>query len=363
MDGNSKRKDPENVEEHEEDAAPSTQNALVVKKQKTGAELVVRDEPNSKAVTTTVQRTSNLQAPIMLLTGHKAEVFSIKFSPSGKHIASGSFDKCVYLWNVYGDCENYMVLRGHTNAVLEVAWSYDESYIFSSSADKTVAVWDAETGQRIKKYTGHTGVVNSVSPTRKGVHYLVSGSDDSTVKVWDLRLKRPIANFETQYATTSVTFSQDGEQVYSGGIDNDIKVWNVRQGGIENRYEGHEDSITGLKLSPDGNYLLTNSMDNSVRIWDVKPYVKGSRCIKTFQGIQHNFEKTLLRCSWSPDGKRISAGSADRFVYVWDTTTRKIVYKLPGHRGSVNDCDFHPNEPIIGSASSDKTIYLGEIKY
>lgn len=56
--------------------------------------------------------------------------------------------------------------------------------------------------------------------------------------------------------------------------------------------------------------------------------------------------QNLLRCSWSSDGQKISAGSADRFLYVWDTTTRKILYKLPGHNGSVNDTDFHPNEPI-----------------
>ena len=37
------------------------------------------------------------------------------------------------------------------------------------------------------------------------------------------------------------------------------------------------------------------------------------------------------------------------------------MYKLPGHSGSVNECVFHPKEPIIGSASSDKTVYLGEL--
>lgn len=35
-----------------------------------------------------------------------------------------------------------------------------------------------------------------------------------------------------------------------------------------------------------------------------------------------------------------------RFVYVWDTQSRRILYKLPGHDGSVNDVDFHPKEPI-----------------
>ena len=56
--------------------------------------------------------------------------------------------------------------------------------------------------------------------------------------------------------------------------------------------------------------------------------------------------QNLLRVAWSPDGGQVSAGSGDRFVYIWDTTSRRILYKLPGHSGSVNEVDFHPFEPI-----------------
>lgn len=48
-------------------------------------------------------------------------------------------------------------------------------------------------------------------------------------------------------------------------------------------------------------------------------------------------------------------------VYIWDAATCKMQYKLPGHAGSVNECVFHPVEPIIASASSDKTLFLGEL--
>ena len=58
------------------------------------------------------------------------------------------------------------------------------------------------------------------------------------------------------------------------------------------------------------------------------------------------FLQNLLHCAWSPDGAMVAAGSADRFVYIWDTTSRRIMYKLPGHLGSVNDVDFHKLEPI-----------------
>lgn len=81
-------------------------------------------------------------------------------------------------------------------------------------------------------------------------------------------------------------------------------------------------------------------------MWDIRPFAPQDRCVKTFQGHQHNFEKNLLRCSWSPDGTKISAGSADRHVYIWDTHYRRVLYKLAGHQGSVNEVVFHPNEPI-----------------
>lgn len=48
-------------------------------------------------------------------------------------------------------------------------------------------------------------------------------------------------------------------------------------------------------------------------------------------------------------------------VNVWEVATRKLLYKLPGHMGSVNDVDFHPREPIVASGSSDQRIYLGEL--
>jgi Prp8 binding protein len=335
--------------------------ALVLKKPKTDMSIVAKDN-NSQALSTTVARTSNLLAPIMLLTGHKAEVFSCKFSPDGKHLASGSFDKQIYLWNVYGECENFMVLKGHQNAVLEVQWSADGGNVFSASSDKTMAAWDVETGQRVKKCSGHSSFVNSVCPTRRGPLFVATGSDDATVKFWDMRVRGAQETFNNRYAVTSVCFSAENNQIFAGGIDNTIKVWDLRKNDVHMYLEGHEDTVTGIKLSPDGSYLLSNAMDNTVRIWDIKPFVTTHRNIKIFQGIQHNFERTLLRCSWSPDGSKISAGSADRLVYIWETSSRRILYKLPGHRGSVNEVDFHPKEPIIASCSSDQTIYLGEIK-
>jgi Prp8 binding protein len=365
MDSAQKRKEPETGDDGKGEGAPSLgggSGALIVKKQKVNNEITLAAQSDQSKPTGSVQRTSNLLAPIMLLTGHKAEVFSMKFSPNGKNIASASFDKTVCLWRVHGECENYAVLKGHTSAVLEVHWSSGEDYLFSASADKTMQVWDPNVGERIKKCKGHNSFVNSCNPVRRGPQKVVTGSDDCTIKLWDVRMKGCQDTLQAGFPVTSVVFSEHGDQIFSGGIDNDIKVWDTRKNQVVMTLEGHTDSITGMKLSPDGNFLLSNAMDQTVRIWDIRPYCSTPRNTKIFQGAMHNFEKTLLKCSWSPDGTKVSAGSADRFVYVWDVASKRILYKLPGHRVTVNETDFHPDEPIIGSASSDFTIFLGEIK-
>lgn len=342
--------------------------ALVAKRQRTEGGAIVpvgtgSSQPNNQLGVTSegVKRTSSLDAPIMLLTGHGGAVYTMKFNPQGTAIASGSHDKDIFLWNVQGDCDNYMVLKGHRNAVLDLCWTTDGQHIVSASPDKTVRAWDAITGKQIKKMAEHSSFVNSCCTARRGPPLIVSGSDDGTAKLWDMRHRGCIQTFPDKYQVTAVAFSDGADKIFSGGIDNEIKVWDLRKNEVSMKLQGHTETITSMQLSPDGSYLLTNSMDCTLRVWDMRPYAPQNRCVKIFTGHQHNFEKNLLRCNWSPDGQKVTSGSADRMVYIWDTTSRRILYKLPGHNGCVNEAVLHPREPIIGSCGSDKQIYLGEI--
>merc|ERR550519_2041269 len=70
----------------------------------------------------------------MLLTGHSGEIYCAKFHPSGNLLASAGFERNIFLWTVYGECDN----------------------INTASTDKTVGMFDSMTGQRIKRMKGHT---------------------------------------------------------------------------------------------------------------------------------------------------------------------------------------------------------------
>ena len=127
------------------------------------------------------------------------------------------------LWEVYGDCKNYNVLSGHKNAVVEVKWIPATPHIVSASADKTVALWDANKGTRIRKYSDHTGVVNCIAMAQHFHTVFASGSDDCTAVVWDTRNKRAVHSLYHDFQITSVAMSHDGQNIFTGGIDNIVR--------------------------------------------------------------------------------------------------------------------------------------------
>lgn len=67
--------------------------------------------------------------------------------------------------------------------MLDLHWSRDARTLFSASADAMLASWDTETGQRIRRHTGHEDLINSMDVSRRGEEVLISASDDGYIGV------------------------------------------------------------------------------------------------------------------------------------------------------------------------------------
>ncbi|KAJ2162617.1 hypothetical protein GGF46_000490 [Coemansia sp. RSA 552] len=312
------------------------------------------------------KRTSGLQAPIMHLTGHSGEVTTCQFSDTGEHIASGSTDKSVFLWNTYGDCANYGTLHGHKGGVLELQWMPGSERLITASSDKTTVMWDVVTGEQLKRGKRHTAPVNGCCPLRRGTgddNVFVSASDDGLLVVWDARERYPVAEVEHGLPLTSVAASPTGATVYAGSVDNTITSWDMRTMEPIQTFRGHSGTVMGLCVSPKtGNFLLSSSLDNSVRLWDLRPFCQlPNRCERVYSGAPHGYEMNLIRPAFSKDESMVASGSVDRTLTIWNMRSGEIKYKLPGHKGCVTQVDFHPREPIVLSGSTDKSMFLGEI--
>ncbi|KAF6761915.1 U5 snRNP complex subunit [Ephemerocybe angulata] len=330
-------------------------------------------DDRNKGLIRTVQRTSNLEAPIVSLAGaHSAEILSCRFDPTGQNIAACSADRGISLWRTYAPNTNYALLSSHAKApILDLQWSLSTQLLYSVSADHTLTMTDVTTGEKIRRIRAHREIINAVDRTMSagaGIELVATGSDDGTVKVWeggDDAKKHPVANFEIGCPVTAVAWGADGNTVYIGAIDNEIHVYDLRKQEEVYSLLGHTDTPTSLALSPDGNYLLSPSLSSQTLIHDIRPFSPSpTRIHRTLHGAPAGFENTLLRGAWSKDdgGRRVAVGGADRMVCIWEVETSKTLYKLPGHKGTVTAVDFHPKEPIILTGSKDGTMLLGEIE-
>ncbi len=317
-------------------------------------------------------RTSNLMAPNVQLSGHKAEVNTVQFSPDGNFIASAGRDRDVFIWNMDPeDITHTGTLSGSKLDVLQLVWTHDSEKVATASADSRGSLYDVETSSKIKTFQ-HDNVVNGIATTREGSSMFLTVGDDCQAIFWDPRLKQCVSSLEFPYQLTSCVLSNDGRLAYVSGIDETIYCFDTRTSKSLFFMQGHKDIVTGLAISSDGTTVLSNSMDNTLRTWDARlafpnatddnPSASGTvRALGQYAGHMHDDSWNLSRCTFNNDGSVLATGSADGLVYVWDLVSFNLKYKLPGHKGQVNEVAFHPTQPIIASASSDKTIFLGEL--
>ncbi|KOP24316.1 hypothetical protein AMR41_21550 [Hapalosiphon sp. MRB220] len=342
------------------------------------------DYPTTNPVYALVNILSNINEKNQL-EGHKKPVRTVSFSPDGRLIASGSYDRTIKLWKRDGTLiktinhrssvntitfspDGQIIASGdesgniklwrldgalvkiikHTNngSVSSITFSPDGKTIASGSNDNTIKLWNLN-GTLIKTLIGHKASVRAVNFSPDG-KIIASGSDDTTIKLWNLDgtiIKSINGGKSRVYA---VSFSPNGNYIASGS-GNNVKLWELN-GTLIQTMTGHSETVNSIAFSPDDKIIASGSGDKTIKLWKLNG---DGDLITTLNG----HTDSILSLSFSRDGKAIASGSLDNTIKLWQLEPKPIIW-LNGHDSWISSVSFSPDGKIIASGSSDKTIKL-----
>ena len=274
--------------------------------------------------------------PIKTLDYHVDIVNSIIDIDKGNSIISSGRDDKLCLWDIKEIIDNRNIID-NANKELYNEIEYEETKIFPK-----------------KSIFSESIVVYSLCLLSNG-KIVISGRDES-IKIVDKELKKVdiILKRNTGSVLTAVEFS-DGILI-SGGADNSIKIWDLKNRHCLNTYKGHKGQINSLvKIKYSNNMFLSGSSDQIIKIlkYDINSSPKTKiECVGNLEG-----HKGPVYCLLELLDGRIASGSSDWTIKIWNIKDKSCMQTLLGHKSTIFSlAQFNDGRLISGEA--DKMIYI-----
>ncbi|KAJ9362399.1 hypothetical protein DTO027B9_76 [Paecilomyces variotii] len=247
--------------------------------------------------------------PLATMEGHSGRVCRVEFHPSGRYVASASYDTTWRLWDVETTTE-LLLQEGHSREVYTVAFNNDGSLLASGGLDSIGRIWDLRTGRTVMILEGHVREIFGLDWGVDGYRVL-SGSGDGWIKCWDLRQVRNIGGLGAHKSIVSDlrwykgTESSDsylpsaaangamdidspapptieekrqatpqpkksGTFFVSSGFDKNINIFSADDWSLVKTLSGHSGNVLSVDVSDDARWIASCGHDRTVKLWGIE---------------------------------------------------------------------------------------------
>ncbi len=263
---------------------------------------------------------------------------------------------CVYLWSPQGKVTKLSDV-GPSNSITSVGWSLNGSLLSVGTYTGAVQIWDANKTKQIRTIKAHDGRVGSVAWNST---VLSTGSRDKAILMNDVRIKEcTFAQLQGhKQEVCGLKWSQDEQQLASGGNDNKLFVWNAhnyeRPSG---KYTSHTAAVKALAWSPHQHGLLVSgggTADRCIRSWNTLTNTMID-CVDTgSQVCSLLFSKTV-------DELVSSHGYSQNHIFVWKYSGMRKLATLSGHTSRVLYLAASNDGETIVSGAGDETLRFWKV--
>lgn len=159
-----------------------------------------------------------------------------------------------------------------------------------TAIDSTVA--ESESLDMVMSYGLNVceGVLKSVAISQRGKH-LVTGGSDERIRIFDLRENRAVGEISTHTgAITSLHFFGD-TFLMSGSEDCTLCIWRVHDWQCVHILGGHKGPVTEFSIHPTGKMALSVSRDSTMKLWNL---VQGNQAVFVPTVIQSLLQVVVL---------------------------------------------------------------------